>query len=97
MRRIKWEKPSAGHLDDGDQREGKEMADEGVAESADKKCFLVWQGVADKPACSIFKSTFDLKKESEATKLFSEKKLDHIWSAVVNFQAGRAQAEEESD
>ena len=59
---------------------------------ADQNCFLVWQGVAEKPQCSLFKSTFEVKREAEALKIFSERKLEHMWSTAVNFQASRALA-----
>ena len=92
LRRIKWEKPSADLENDNNLKEDGDGAKDKAEDGADQKCFLVWQGVADKALCPGFKATFDVKREAEATKIFSERKLDHMWTTAVNFQAKRALA-----
>jgi hypothetical protein len=47
---------------------------------------LVWEGIAPVSGyCNQFKATYHVKNGEEATKLFVEKKLDHLWNALVNF------------
>ena len=55
------------------------------------KCYLVWEGIAPVSGyCNQFKATYFLKNGSEATKLFSEKKIEYLWNALINFQPTRA-------
>ena len=66
---------------------------EGVKESLDKGCFLVWEGLVKKRNFEKWR-VVDIRSENEAKRLLTERGCEHYWNMILNFLPDRAQGEE---
>ena len=77
---------------DKDGKEEESGSDEeGVKESLDHKCHLVWEGVTNQAQFGDkLKVVYDVRTEVDGRKPFLDKKCEYLWDSVMNFQSGRA-------
>lgn len=91
LRRIKWKEPSSkDQVDEIQEEEEPEEIKEIGSSSSDNKCHLVWEGVVAETLFDKFRAFYDVRTEYEGRKIFQERKQEHFWNSVVNYQPNRA-------
>jgi hypothetical protein len=58
--------------------------DEGVKESLDRKCSLVWEGPVKKKSFEKWR-VYDIRSENEVKRVLSEKGCENYWNLVNTF------------
>ena len=95
LRRIDWNKKDEHSMD-------APMESEPQIQKKKPTCTLVWEGTST-PGVANKKKTFekwkvvDIRTETEAKRLLTDRNMVHLWNMVINLSAERAIGNEEED
>ena len=103
LRRVNWNEKSKKRIANNEEGSStnpeQESVDtnqqeeiDGVKESRDRQCFLVWEGLVKKKTFDKWR-VVDIRSENEAKRLLAERGCEHYWSMIANFHSDRAQGD----